>query len=138
MRQTFLLEVATPNRLLVRDQVTDAQIPAANGYVGILPEHSPLLAAVGVGELSFHVDGRRRSLVVVGGFLEVQPDHVRVLADRAEKAEEIDVERARQALKRAQERLQHPHERDVDIARALNAMRRAQARLAAAARKSSL
>ncbi len=132
MPDTFLLEVATPNRLLVREQVTEAQIPAANGYVGILPEHAPLLAALGVGEVSFLVDGQRRGVVVSGGFLEVQPEHVRVLADGAEKAEEIDVERARQALKRAEERLKDPREQNIDISRALNAMKRAQARLGAA------
>lgn len=132
MAETFQLEVATPNQLLVREQVSEAQIPAANGYVGILPGHSPLLSALGTGEFTFKVDGRVHTLAVGGGFLEVLPDHVRVLADRAEKADEIDAERARRALQRAEERLKNPREGHVDFARALNAMKRAQARLAAA------
>ena len=129
MPETFELEIATPNQLLVREQVGRAQIPAANGYVGILPEHSPLLSALGTGELTYEVGGKTHRLAVDGGFLEVRPDHVRVLADRAEKAEDIDVERARQALKRAEERIRNPHEQNIDIARALNAMKRAQSRL---------
>ena len=132
MAETFQLEVATPNQLLVREQVSEAQIPAANGYVGILPGHSPLLSALGTGEFTFKVDGRVHILAVGGGFLEVLPDHVRVLADRAEKADEIDAERARRALQRAEERLKNPREGHVAFARAPNAMKRAQARLAAA------
>jgi F-type H+-transporting ATPase subunit epsilon len=134
MPATFLLDVATPDRLLVREQVTEAQIPALNGYIGVLPEHAPLVSMLGVGVLSFAVGGHRRSLFVAGGFLEVLPDHTRVLADRAENASDIDVERARAALKRAEERL-NKEPRDVDIARALNAMKRAQARLACAGQK---
>jgi len=134
MPDTFQLEIATPNRLLVREQVTDAQIPALNGYLGILPEHSPLLAALGVGLLSFSVGSHRQSLAVSGGYVEVQPDHVRVLADHAEKADEIDLERARVALQRAEERLSKTPP-GTDIARALNAMKRAQARLASTEKK---
>ena len=131
MAETFKLEIATPNRLLVREPVTGAEIPAANGYVGILPDHAPLLAALGTGELSFTVHGERKALIVSGGFLEVRANHVRVLADRAEKAEEIDAERARHALQRAERHLQDPREKNIDIARALNAVKRAQTRLAA-------
>jgi F-type H+-transporting ATPase subunit epsilon len=131
MAAEFQLEIATPNRLLVREQVSEAHIPALNGYLGVLPGHAPLLAALGTGELSYTVDAHRPSLVVDGGWVEVLPDHVRVLADRAEMTDEIDVERARRALQRAQERLQRPIA-GVDVARALNAMKRAQARLAAA------
>ena len=105
MADTFELEIATPNRLLVREHVTEAQIPAANGYLGILPDHSPLLALLGTGSLSFTLNGKSQSLAISGGYVEVQPDHVRVLADSAEKAEEIDLERASVALKRAEERL---------------------------------
>ncbi len=131
MAKTFELEIATPNRLLVREQVSEAQIPAASGYLGILPQHSPLLSLLGTGELSYEAEGSRRSLMVDGGFVEVLPDHVRVLADRAEKAEEIDQARAEEELKRAEARLKDPREKNVDIARALNQMNRAQARLKA-------
>ncbi len=86
MAETFLLEVATPERRLVAEQAAEAQIPAANGYVGILPGHAALLAELGTGALSYTAGGRRRSLTVSGGWLEVASDHVRVLADAAEEA----------------------------------------------------
>ena len=89
MADTFLLEVATPERLFVREQVTEAQIPAANGYVGILPGHAALLSELGSGELSYTMDGgRHRSLKVEGGWLEVLNDHARVLATTAEVRED--------------------------------------------------
>jgi len=80
-----VLEVAAPERLVLREQVGEAQIPAANGYVGILPGHAGLLAELGAGTLSYTAGGHRRSLSVEGGWLEVASDHVRVLADRAEE-----------------------------------------------------
>jgi F-type H+-transporting ATPase subunit epsilon len=86
MAETFLLEVGTPEKLLVREQATEAQVPAANGYVGILPGHAALLAELGSGALTYTTAGQRRSLTVSGGWLEVADDHVRVLADRAEEA----------------------------------------------------
>jgi F-type H+-transporting ATPase subunit epsilon len=85
MADTFLLEVATPDQLLVKEQVAEAQIPAANGYLGVLPGHAPLIAELGAGELSFHCDGRRRTLQVHGGFVEVTGDRTRVLATKAER-----------------------------------------------------
>jgi F-type H+-transporting ATPase subunit epsilon len=131
MADKFQLEIATPERLLLREQVSEAQVPAANGYLGVLPGHAPLLAALGTGELTYLADGRRSSLSVDGGWVEVLPDRVRVLATHAEKASEIDARRAEEALHRAEEHLAHP-DAGVDVARALNAMTRAQARLAAA------
>ena len=79
------------------------QVPGKDGYLGILPGHAPLVGQLGAGFLSYAAAGRRRYLAVSGGFIEVLPDHVRVLADVAERAEDIDVERARLALTRAQE-----------------------------------
>ena len=126
------LDISTPERLLVREDVTEVQVPGAGGYLGILPQHSPLLSELGCGEMWYVTEaGAKRVLAVCNGFLEVQPGHVRILADRAENAGEIDVERARRALERANERLLHPTA-DVDIARALAAFQRAQARLDAA------
>jgi F-type H+-transporting ATPase subunit epsilon len=127
----FTLEIATPERLLIREQVTEAQIPAAQGEIGVRAEHAPLIAQLGIGVLSYVKDGRRKDLSVAGGVVEVLPDHVRVLADVAEDADEIDVKRAEEAVRRASERLGHP-ELGVDVARALNALRRAQTRLHAA------
>ncbi len=134
MAETFELEVATPEKLVLRQAVSEAQIPAANGYLGVLPEHSPLLSELGIGELTYTTDGTTKSMSVSGGFVEVLPDHVRVLADKAENADEIDVARAEKSLGRAEERLKQTAGQ-VDFTRALNAMKRAQARLAAAEHK---
>ncbi|RPI10984.1 MAG: ATP synthase F1 subunit epsilon [Acidobacteriales bacterium] len=134
MAQTFLLEVATPDRLLVREQVSEADIPLENGYIGVRPGHAPLLGEVGTGDLMYLAQGRRRHMVVDGGWVEVLGDHVRVLVDRAARADEIDVARAEESLKRARSRLARP-EAGLDVARALNTLKRAQARLDAASQK---
>jgi F-type H+-transporting ATPase subunit epsilon len=130
MPDTIELEVATPERQLVHEQVEQVNLPGKNGYMGILPGHAPLLGQLGTGFLSYLWSGKRRYLAVHGGFVEILPDHVRVLADAAERAEEIDVERARADLKRAQEQLVNPS-LGVDPAVALEAVERAQARIAA-------
>ncbi len=84
MPDTFLLEVATPERLLVSEQVSEAQVPGANGYVGLLPGHASLLSELGSGELTFVAQGRRRGIRIDGGWLEVSEDRARVLAGSAE------------------------------------------------------
>src|SRR4051812_1658422 len=132
MAETFDLEVATPERLVIREAATEAQIPAKEGYIGVLPGHAPLLSQLGTGYASYVADGRTSYFALNGGFVEVLPDKVRVLAETVEKAEEIDVKRAEDALRRAQEALSSPHV-EVDPALALSAMFRAQARLEAAA-----
>jgi len=134
MAETFQLEVATPDRLLVREQVSEAEIPLDNGYIGVLPGHAPLLGEVGTGDLMYSAQGRRRHMAVDGGWVEVLGDHVRVLVDRAEKADEIDLARAEESRKRALDRLSRPPA-DLDVARALNALHRAQSRLDAASQK---
>ena len=128
MADTFNLEVATPERLVFREAATEAQIPCKNGYIGVLPGHAPLLSELGIGYASYTAGGHKSYFAVHGGFVEVLPDKVRVLAEMVEKAEEIDVKRAEAALKRAQEELAEPHV-ETDPARALSAMFRAQARL---------
>jgi F-type H+-transporting ATPase subunit epsilon len=105
MPDLIQLEVATPERLVVREDVDSVQVPGKDGYLGILPGHAPLVGQLGTGFLSYGAGGRRRYLSVSGGFLEVLPDHVRVLANIAERAEEIDVERARAELRAAVEGL---------------------------------
>src|SRR5207245_2518126 len=132
MAETFSLEVATPERLVIREAATEAQIPAKGGYIGVLPGHAPLLSELGVGYASYVSEGRKSYFALHGGFVEVLPDKVRVLATTVEKAEEIDVQRAEAALRKAQEALATPHV-EVDPALALAAMFRAQARLEAAA-----
>jgi F-type H+-transporting ATPase subunit epsilon len=128
MAETFSIEVATPERLVFREAATEAQIPCKNGYIGVLPGHAPLLSELGVGYASYMADGRKSYFAVNGGFVEVLPDKVRVLADTVEKAEEIDVKRAEAAYRRAQEQLADTHV-EMDPALALSAMFRAQARL---------
>lgn len=134
MADVFVLEIATPERQLVREEVTEAQIPGKEGYLGILPGHAPLLGLLGIGALSYLVGGQKRYMSISGGFLEVLNDRVRVLADLAERAEEIDVERARRALQRSLDESINPA-LGVEPAEALAAMLRAQARLAAAEKK---
>ncbi len=134
MADAFQLEVATPERLIVQEQVTEAQIPARDGYIGVLAGHAPLVAELQTGVLSYVTGGRTRHLAVHWGFVEVLPDQVRVLADLGERAEEIDVGRAQAAFERAQKMLEEPHV-DLDPAAALAEMQKAQARLEAAAHK---
>src|SRR3954469_7299112 len=99
------LEIATPERQLVREDVTEVQLPGKSGYMGILPGHAALLGQLGTGFLSYTAGGRKRYLSVQGGFVEVLPDSVRVLANSAVRAEEIDVTRAQNDLKGAQEQV---------------------------------
>jgi F-type H+-transporting ATPase subunit epsilon len=134
MAETFTLEVVTPARRVVREMVNDAQIPVRGGYIGVLPGHTPLLAELGNGELSYHTGNRTHSCTAMGGFVEVLGDRVRVLADRAERAEEIDVPRAQAARDRAQKRLASPNDPKVDWKRAQDALDRAQVRLQVAAK----
>jgi F-type H+-transporting ATPase subunit epsilon len=131
MADTFRLEIATPDRPLLDKPVEEAQIPATTGYLGILPHHAPLLAELGVGKLSYKVGGKEESLLVLEGFLEVLPDHVRVLANAAENPSDIDIQRAQVAYDRASKRLSIDVQ-DVDKARAMRALKRAEARLEAA------
>jgi F-type H+-transporting ATPase subunit epsilon len=134
MADTLALEVVTPERLLVHEDVTAVQVLAANGYLGVLPGHAPLLAELGIGFLNYETGGKRRYLAVHGGYLEILANRVRVLVTAAERAEEIDVERAKAAMKRAQDEMLNAS-LGVDPAVALGAMARAQARLDAAAQK---
>ncbi len=134
MADTFILEIVTPARQVVREAVTEAQVPVRGGYIGVLPGHTPLLAEMGVGELSYHAGNHAHSCTAMGGFVEVLADRVIVLADGAERAEEIDVARAQNARDRAQKRLANPNDPSVDWKPAQAALERAQVRLQVAAR----
>ena len=113
----LLLEIVTPDRSLVREEVDEVQVPGSEGYLGILPGHTPLLASLKVGEIWFRIGQEKHYLAIAGGFVEVLPDCVTVLAQIAERARDIDVPRAEAARKRAEERLARPPV-DVDIERA--------------------
>jgi F-type H+-transporting ATPase subunit epsilon len=116
---TFLtLDVVTPDRQLVHEQVDEVELPGANGYFGVLPGHTPLLAALHVGELWYRKGQDKHYLAVAFGFAEILPDRVTVLAQIAEKAEEIVVTRAQEAKARAEQHLARHHpEMDYELAR---------------------
>lgn len=129
MAETFELEIATPERLLVHEQVMSAQIPAENGYLGVLPGHAPLFAQLGIGALSWVTDANRSVTVLVSqGFIEVRDNHVRVLADVAQPASEIDLAKAEQDLQQAEEQMMHPAP-DADSAALVINYRNAMARV---------
>jgi F-type H+-transporting ATPase subunit epsilon len=134
MADTFTLEVVTPARQVVNEAVNEAQIPVLGGYIGVLPGHTPLLAEMGIGELSYHAGNRVISCTAIGGFVEVLADRVIVLADKAERAEEINVVRAEAARDRAQKRLATPNDPNIDWKRAEESLKRAQVRLQVAAK----
>ncbi|HET9191543.1 MAG TPA: F0F1 ATP synthase subunit epsilon [Vicinamibacterales bacterium] len=127
------LQVVTPERLLVSEQVDEVQLPGAEGYFGVLPGHTPLLATLQVGELWYRVGQEKRYLAVAFGFAEVLPDRVTVLAQIAERPEDIDVPRAEAARTRAEERIAQP-QTDIDFERARIAMMKSLIRLQVAAR----
>ena len=132
MAETFEIEIATPERLLAREKAVRSQIPAKDGFIGVLPDHAPLLAELGIGALTYTTpDDQRFSISISGGFLEINDNVVRVLSDVAERGHEIDVSRAEKALKRAQDAMINPA-LGIDIASALIAAHRAQARIDAA------
>ncbi|MBZ5669717.1 MAG: F0F1 ATP synthase subunit epsilon [Acidobacteriia bacterium] len=123
------LDIVTPDRLVAHDSVTSVTIPGKDGYLGILPGHAPLLTELVAGELVYTREGTKQFLAVNWGFAEVLPDRVIVLAQSAERAEEIDVGRAEKAKVRAEERLKRFTDPQVDMERAREALRRAMARL---------
>jgi len=127
------LEIVTPDRALVTEQVDEVELPGADGYFGVLPGHTPLLASLKVGELWYRIGQEKFYLAVAFGFVEVLPDHVTVLAQIAERAHDIDVARAEAAKKRAEERIARP-QADIDFERARVALMKALIRLQVASR----
>jgi F-type H+-transporting ATPase subunit epsilon len=127
------LQIVSADRLLVNEQVDEVQIPGSEGYLGVLPGHTPLLATLQVGELWYRQGQEKHYLFIAFGFVEVQPDRVTILAQIAEPADEIDLARAEAAKKRAEERLSKPTA-EVDFERARIAMQKALVRLQVASR----
>ena len=122
------LDIVTAERIVYSDEADVVVAPGIDGQLGILPHHAPLMTTLQPGELRVRKGGEEFSLAISGGFLEVRPDRVIILADAAERAEEIDVSRAEEAKRRAEEWLRQPTP-EVDVAQADAAMRRALARL---------
>lgn len=135
MPNTFQLEIVTPEKQLVQDvQADEVQIPGANGYLGILPGHAALVTELAVGVITFRAHGETKKLSVAWGFAEVLPDKVTILAETAERPEDIDIARAQKAKERAEQFLKSS-DPQVDFARAQDALNRAEARLKIAAEK---
>ena len=134
MADTFQLEIVTPAKLVVKDSAEEAQIPGLNGYLGILPGHAPLITELGVGVITYKASGAEHSLSVCWGFAEVLPDKLTILAEAAERPQEIDVPRAEKAKARAEERLKSS-DPDTDYTRAEDALQRAETRLKVAGEK---
>ena len=130
---TIKLEIVTAERAVFSDDVDIVIAPGSEGQLGILPHHAPFMTSLSPGELVARKSGNEFALAIGGGFMEVRADRVIVLADAAERAEEIDILRAEQAKKRAQERLAHPSSAE-EAVESEAALRRALARLEVADR----
>ncbi len=130
-RASFQLEVVTPQRLIVSDEVTELMAPGSEGYFGVLPGHIPFITTLKIGELTYWKGKDERHLAVTWGYAEVRGDKVIVLAETAERAEEIDAERAGRARERAERRVREWGSGDeaVDFARAQAALQKALTRL---------
>jgi F-type H+-transporting ATPase subunit epsilon len=134
MPDTFQLEIVTPEKLVVRDNAEEAQIPGANGYIGVLPGHAPLITELGAGEISYRSGGQLHRYATAWGFAEVLPDRVTVLAETVEPADQIDVARAQQSLTKAEEALKSAQTEEA-VSKDLADVRRAQARIEVAENK---
>ncbi|SRR6266571_163976 len=131
---SFEVEIVTPDRLVVKDVAQEMQIPGSNGYLGILPGHAPLITELGVGEISYRKNGSTEHLAVAWGFAEVLPTNVTILAETAERAEEIDVARAERAKQRAESWLKEARP-DTDFRRAQVCLERAIIRIQVAEKR---
>jgi F-type H+-transporting ATPase subunit epsilon len=127
------LDIVTPERALVHDNVDEVEVPGSEGYFGVLPGHTPLLASLQIGELWYRKGGEKHYLSIVAGFVEVLPDRVTVLARIAERAEEIDVDRA-EAKRQVAERELASRAQDIDLERARVSLLKALTRLQVASR----
>src|ERR1700674_5235567 len=127
---TIAIDIMTPERLVMQTEAESVVVPAAEGELGILPHHAPLLAELQPGEIQLRRGDNVELFAVSGGFIEVENNHVSVFAETAEMAHEIDVERARQAAERAKAEIKVAKS-DVDLAEAEAALRRALARMRA-------
>jgi F-type H+-transporting ATPase subunit epsilon len=127
------LHIVSADRALVDERVDEVEIPGSEGYLGVLPGHTPLLTLLGAGELWYRQGQEKHYLAIAFGFAEVQPDQVTILAQIAERADEIDVTRAEAAKKRAEARVGQPAA-DIDFERARLAMLKALIRLQVASR----
>jgi F-type H+-transporting ATPase subunit epsilon len=132
----LLLEIVTPERLAYSDTVDSVNLPGVEGELGVLPHHAPLVSMLGIGELRIRKGGAEESFAIVGGFLQVRPDKVVVMAETADMASEIDLEKAQQARREAEQALEGAARADaVDLSAARAALQQALLRIRVAERR---
>ena len=129
------LEIVTPERQVFSDTVDSVQVPGSEGELGVLPHHAPLVSTLGVGELRFRKDGAEESFAIVGGFLQVRPDRVVVLAETADLASDIDLERAQEARREAERALESGFHEGADLSAARAQLQQALLRIRVAERR---
>ena len=131
----LLLEIVTPERLAYSDTVDSVQLPGVEGELGVLPHHTPLVSMLGLGELRIRKDGEVETFAIAGGFLQVRPDKVVVMAEMADMAAEIDLEKAEEARKEAERALEGGFHEGADLAAARAALQVAHLRQRVAERR---
>ena len=129
------LEIVTPERLAYSDTVDSVQLPGSEGELGVLPHHAPLVSTLGVGELRIRKGGSEESFAIVGGFLQVRPDRVVVMAETADLASDIDLEKAQDARREAEKALESGYQEGADLAAARAALQQALLRIRVAERR---
>jgi F-type H+-transporting ATPase subunit epsilon len=129
------LEIVTPERLAYSDQVGAVVLPGSEGELGVLPHHTPLVSMLGIGELRIRKGGSEESFAIVGGFLQVRPDKVVVMAETADMASEIDLERAQEARREAERALESGYHEGADLSAARAALQQALLRIRVAERR---
>ena len=131
----LLLEIVTPERLAYSDTVDAVTLPGADGEMGVLPHHAPLLATLGVGELRIRKGADEESFAIVGGFVQVRPDKVVIMAETADMASEIDLEKAQEARREAERALESGFHEGADLALARASLQQALLRIRLAERR---
>jgi F-type H+-transporting ATPase subunit epsilon len=131
----LLLEIVTPERLAYSDEVDAVVLPGSEGELGVLPHHAPLISTLGVGELRIRKGGEEESFAIVGGFLQVRPDKVVVMAETADMASEIDLEKAEEARREAERALETGFHEGADLSAARAALQQALLRIRVAERR---
>ncbi len=129
------LEIVTPERLAYSEEVDSVVLPGVEGEIGVLPHHAPLVSMLGVGELRIRKGGQEESFAIVGGFLQVRPDKVVVMAETADLASEIDLERAQEARRDAERALESGYSEGVDLSAARAQLQQALMRIRVAERR---
>ena len=129
------LEIVTPERQVYSDTVDSVQVPGSEGELGVLPHHAPLVSTLGVGELRFRKDGTEESFAIVGGFLQVRPDRVVVLAETADLASDIDLDKAQEARREAERALESGFHEGADLSAARAQLQQALLRIRVAERR---